>query len=92
MKQTLLLVFFSIFLCIVQAQETLEFEDLFPEISVPQKYVAAQPDNIRLKNDVFGKFYVEYVEFNDEQKFAFQHALKLWEEAIPFQTYLYKRT
>lgn len=56
MKQTLLLVFFSIFLCIVQAQETLEFEDLFPEISVPQKYVAAQPDNIRLKNDVFGKF------------------------------------
>lgn len=89
MKQTLLLVFFSIFLCIVQAQETLEFEDLFPEISVPQKCVAAQPDNIRLKNDVFGKFYVEYVGFNDEQKFAFQYALKLWEEAIPFSKPIY---
>lgn len=89
MKHILLLVFFPIFICTIQAQETLEFEGLFPEISIPPKYVAAEPDNIRLKNDIFGKFYVEYIGFNDEQKFAFQYALKLWEEAIPFSKPIY---
>lgn len=82
MKKTLLFALISIPLAI-QAQEILEFEGQFPSASAEKKYVMAHPDDVRLKSDIFGKFKVEFSGFNEEQKYAFQMALKLWEEAIP---------
>lgn len=74
---------------ILQAQETIEFEGEFPSNTTQKKYIAAIPDNERLSNEIYGKFYIEFEGFTEEQKFAFKIATKLWEEAIPIPNPIY---
>lgn len=73
----------------LQAQETIEFEGEFPSNTTQKKYIAAISDNKRLSNEIYGKFYVEFEGFTEEQKFSFEIATKLWEEAIPIPNPIY---
>lgn len=89
MKKTLFFILLSSFLYTVHAQEVLEFEGRFPGSTSIKKYVSARPDAIRLKSEIYGKFNVEFEGFNEQQKFAFGMAVKLWEEAISISKPVY---